>query len=196
MLSAEVTGWFQRLRDFRPYNQVDLFRPEQELRVNTEELKLVAKFDLLYINKSNRRVIIYDWKTNYRASSGVNRSNQLQTIVYLYVLAQAGRPYFPGNKLTAGDLSIIYWNPRFPGKVTTVRYGKEMLSRDAAFLIRKVTEIKRLPYDQFKATTQQRTCRYCEYRPICQGERADYLELAEGELDLELDWEAIEELQF
>ncbi len=197
LLPEKVAGWFQRLRDFRPYNQLDLFRPEQELRVNTGGIKLVAKFDLLYINQSKQQVVIYDWKTNDRPLGGGNWSQKLQTIVYLYVLAQAGRPYFPGNKLSGEDLSLIYWNPRFPGQLITVRYSKEMLQQHRDFLKSQLTEIKALPYEEFRATDKQAVCRRCEYRPLCHGQGADYLELVDDdELEAELNWEEIDQLQY
>ncbi|QTL97551.1 PD-(D/E)XK nuclease family protein [Iocasia frigidifontis] len=197
LLTVDLKDWFKRLREFRSYNQRDDFYPEQELRINRDGIKLVAKFDLLYLDKTANRFIIYDWKTNKRPFSEEDKfNNNLQSIVYLYVLTKAGNQYFPGSNLQPADISLLYWNPRFPKNIKTVDYNRRKFAEDEEFLTKKITEIKNLNYADFKAINDEKICKHCEYRPICFGKKPELIVLEEDDLDLELDWEIIEEIQF
>lgn len=197
LLTADLKSWFKRLREFRPYNERDDFYPEQEIRINMDGIKLVAKFDLLYLDKSANRFIIYDWKTNKKPFTKGDKSiSNLQSIVYLYVLAAAGNKYFTVGNLQPADISLAYWNPRFPRNIKTVDYNQKKFEQDKEFLIEKVNEIKDLCYDDFSAVNDEKICKFCEYRPICFGKKPELIALEEDDLDLEMDWETIEEIQF
>ncbi|MFW5991597.1 MAG: PD-(D/E)XK nuclease family protein [Halanaerobiaceae bacterium] len=197
ILSEELGTWFERLREFRSFNENDGFFPEHELRLNQDGMKLVAKFDLLYLDKRKRQFIIYDWKTNRKQfSDKVDYSSSMQSIVYQYVLFAAGDKYFPFAKLSPSDINLVYWNPRYPRNIKRIKYSRSKFNRDKEFLIDKITEIRNLNYDDFKAVNDENTCKYCEYRPICYGEKPELIEVEEDDLDLELDWEAVEEIQF
>lgn len=88
-IPEELETWLQHLRKFRPYNERYVFYPEYELRISRDDIKLMVKYDLLYIDKSQNKVVIYDWKTNKKALSSKNYKKNYQTIVYLYVLQEA-----------------------------------------------------------------------------------------------------------
>lgn len=197
LLSGELKEWFQELMKFRPFNARDVFCPEYELRINKGGLKLMAKFDLLYLDRSTGRMIIYDWKTNKKSFSGKSDfENIMQTIVYLYVLQEGVTGYSSFDKMEMAELKLIYWNPRFPANIKSVNYSQEKFKRDRAFLTDIINEIKGLEYDGFTAIEDEKTCRYCEYRPICFGKKPELLELEEEDLVLDLDWETIDEIQF
>jgi len=197
VLSDDLKTWFERLREFRSFNEKDGFYPEYELRLNKDGVKLLAKFDLLYLDRSENRMIIYDWKTNKKPFPDRTDFEMLiQTKVYLNVLAEAGRQSFSLDKLTPASISLVYWNPRFPGDIKTVKYSQRKYHRDKQFLSDKIQEIKALAYDDFKAVNKDEICRYCEYRPICFGKKPELIELDEEDIELNLDWETIDEIQF
>ncbi len=195
-IEKDLLEWFDQLKKFRPYNKRDDFYPEHELRINRANKKLVAKYDLLYINRSNNSLIIYDWKTNKKRFENHKLEDNLQTRVYLYVLAEAGLRYFPVNDLDLDKISIIYWNPRYPKQVKKINYNKTQFNKDKKFLENKVKEIKNLSYEDFKAVSNKKTCKYCEYRPICEGKKAENIEIKEDDIDLEINWDNIDEIAF
>jgi len=197
LLTGELKEWFLELKKFRPFNEEDYFYPEYELRLNKEGLKLMAKFDLLYLDKSTGRLIIYDWKTNKRPfSKKSDFENNMQTIVYLYVLQEGVLDYFSFTEKEITGLKLVYWNPRFPGDIKGVNYSQERFSKDRVLLADIINEIKALEHDEFRGIDDDKTCRYCEYRPICYGKNPELLEIEEEDLELELDWEAIDEIEF
>lgn len=197
LLTVNLKKWFKGLQEFRPYNHRDEFYPEQELRINQDGIKLVAKFDLLYLDKSANRFIIYDWKTNKKPFPREDKfNNNMQSIVYLYVLAEAGKQYFSTANLQLDDISLIYWNPRFPKNIKTVKYNQRKYRDNKDFLTKKISGIKSLNYVDFMAINDEKICKYCEYRPICFAKKTELLALEEDDLNFELDWESIEEIQF
>lgn len=193
LLSSDLKLWYQSLKKFRPYNNRDIFLPEYELRINRGSIKLLAKFDLLYLDKSSDRIFIYDWKTNKRPfSPEFDQNNHLQTLVYLYVLQEALDEYLP----EVGETGLIYWNPRFPDDKRIITYSKEQFKEDELYLGNKIREIKELDYNEFHTVNDEKLCKYCEYRSICFNKKPELIQLEEDDLDLDLDWESIEEIEF
>ncbi|MGM0436966.1 MAG: PD-(D/E)XK nuclease family protein [Bacillota bacterium] len=195
-ISEELLKWFNKLKKFRPYNNTDKFSPEHELRINTEKIKLVAKYDLLYIDKNNNELIIYDWKTNKKRFIQNKLKDNLQTKVYLYVLAEAGSFYYLKDNFDLNKMSIIYWNPRYPKQTIKISYNKEKFRKDKKFLKNKIKEIKNLDYNDFEKTDNKKACKFCEYRPICSGKKPETIEVGDDDIDLEIDWDNIDEMSF
>ncbi|NLJ84690.1 MAG: PD-(D/E)XK nuclease family protein [Halanaerobiaceae bacterium] len=194
LLSGDLKDWFENLKEFRPYNPEDSFYPEYELRVNKEGIKLVAKFDLIYIDEKKRKIIIYDWKTDRKPfAADIDYRYNLQSRVYLYVLQEALDRFLPQENL---EPVLIYWNPRFPQEQKTVFYSKKRFMEDKLYLQEKIGEIKGLSYEEFRAVDDERICMYCEYRSICFQKKPLLLEIEEDDFDLDLDWERIEEIEF
>lgn len=193
--TAEFAEWFTRLMEFRPYHENGLFLPEHELRINDQGIKLVAKYDLVYFT-SQGRAIIYDWKTNNSRPLYNYWRKHLQTITYRYLLCRTGGVYTKKGFLQAEDISMICWNPRYPKEIQPISYSQKEFQQDEQILNKLIREIKSLSYDRFLATGDQKRCKFCEYSPICHGKRAVQLELEEEEMNFDLDWDAIEEIQF
>ncbi len=195
ILSDNIALWLERMVEFRSYHENGTFLPEHELRLNQDGIKLVAKYDLLYITSSGK-VIIYDWKTNHSRPKIEYWRNHLQTIVYRYLICKAGGVYSPYGAFKPEDVTMIYWNPRFPNEMEPLIYNPNQFMRDEAFLTKLLYEIKSLKYNEFMATGDQKRCKFCEYSPICHGQRALQVEVEEDEMDFDLDWESVDELQF
>lgn len=205
LLSNELAIWFERLQKFRPYYENGNFYPEHEIRINASQIKLVAKYDLLYVTVDGRAVI-YDWKTTVsKKQDGQERQisrrsnsywlHHFQTIVYRYVLCKAGGVYSPKGVFKPEEISMIYWNPEDPHWVEPIGYSQSQFVKDENLILKTIGEIKNLDYDAFLATGDQKQCERCEYRPICHGKRAVHVELEEEDTDFDLSWEAIDEIQ-
>jgi len=191
-LEEPVKSWFQELKRFRPRDSRAVFLPEQEIRMDTDGLKLLVKLDLLMVLPDGRGVI-YDWKTTPHRPKASFFARSLQTIVYRYVLRRAGSKYSPKGGFSSRDISVIYWNPRYPAEVDPLGYSEEDFQRDEKILRQMIGEIKAKPYEEFYATSDIKKCAYCVYAPICHGTRVNYRQLEELEDELDLDWESIDE---
>ncbi|GAB6136887.1 PD-(D/E)XK nuclease family protein [Halanaerobaculum tunisiense] len=194
LMSQELVSWLERLTEFRPYTEEGRLLPEQELRFAKGDLKLLAKYDLLYISPAGQAVI-YDWKTNEHQLKEDYWADSLQTLVYRYLLTKAGGAYAPTDSWQPEDITLVYWNPRFPNQKLELYYNQAQFSRDEERLIDLMTEIKNREYDEFFGVDNKR-CHYCEYRPICHGQEALEIKLAEEDLELDVSWEEIDELEF
>lgn len=194
IIPENVKEWFEELKKFRPYHEQATFLPEHEIRVNDSGIKLVAKYDLLYIDNDDR-LIIYDWKTNKTRPLTTYYLKHLQTIIYRYVLVKSGGAYSNRGSIHPGQVTMIYWNPRYPSYQEPLVYSQRQFEKDEKMITRLINEIKGLEKDEFLATGEK-ACKYCEYRPICHGERAVQVEIDEEDMDFDLDWEAVDEIQF
>lgn len=198
VMDEQVAKWLERLVDFRPYNEQDKFLAEHRLQFNRAELKLMAKYDLLQITEDDRAVI-YDWKT-YQSNSKVSfLKRSLQTIVYRYLLVKAGGDYAKNNKWEPQEITLIYWNPRFPDDSTRLPYSEEQFRRDEQKIEKLVAEIRDTEFavdEDILATSEKNNCLSCEYRPICHGEPALEIEPKEEDLELTEDWDDIEAITF
>ncbi len=195
VISEPIREWIRRLVDFRPLEPGTVFLPEQELRLHTGDLRLVAKYDLLAF-KPDGRVLIYDWKTTGTAPKKEYWERHLQTIIYRYGLCAAGEACSPYGKVLPEKVSMLYWNPQFPGNTASMTYSTGQFFKDEEYLKGLIKEIENREYELFLATTDEKRCRHCEYSPICLGERAAEAALEEDDLNLELDWESINEIGF
>ena len=198
VINEQLVQWLERLVEFRPYNEQDQFLPEQRLQMDDGGLKILAKYDLLQII-DNQRVVIYDWKTYKNNSQPSFLKRSLQTIIYRYLLLAAGDEYFTDGNLAPEDITLIYWNPRFPDDSIEFPYSEEQFLKDKRKIKSLVEQIKATNYgvnDDVLATSDQTNCLYCEYRPICHGEPALEIEPKEEDLDLMEDWDDIDPINF
>jgi len=190
-----VREWLRNLRAFRPFQEEHTFLPEHELRLNTGGIRLLAKYDLLMVTPDGRAVI-YDWKTNASRPSGKFWGKDFQTRVYQYLLCRAGGAYSPKGSFNPGEITMIYWNPNFPGVVEPLGYTEKQFRDDERVFRETIERIENLDFADFGPAPDQRQCRFCEYAPICHGERAREVELEDEDMDFDLDWESINEIAF
>jgi CRISPR/Cas system-associated exonuclease Cas4 (RecB family) len=187
-----LAAWFNRLKSFlAPENVV---AAEQELRYRQDDLKLLAKYDLLKYNPEEAKFIIYDWKTDKKSLYQKDVESSMQSRFYLYLLYEAGYDYFAADYKLKTMPELIYWNPRYQEQSVRINYSKTDFEQDKEYFKQLITEI--LNEKEFPLTDDLNKCRFCEYRPICRDKKTEVREVIEDDLDLKLDWEAVEELEF
>lgn len=187
-----LQSWLNRLKKYSAAENV--VYAEQELRFQEDNLKLLAKYDLLKYIKEEKKFIIFDWKTDKKSLYEKNIEESMQSHFYLYLLSEAGYDYFAADYNLKQMPALIYWNPRYPDQSIQINYSKNDFKRDRDYFKQLITEI--LNESEFPLTDDLNKCRFCEYRPICRGEKTESKELIEEDLDLNLDWEAVEEIEF
>lgn len=180
---AQLEQWLERLREFLPFSPGQRFLPEYELRSARDELRLLAKYDLLVVGEEG--VTIYDWKTDGKVP-GKALAASPQTRLYLYLLSLTD--YFVNS---LNGMRMVYWNPRFPHQPLTVSYSPEQQQADGRWLQEIIAQIKETA--AFPATSNEKNCRYCEYRPVCHGQGLEAMEEEGLDWD-EVNWDDIEEI--
>lgn len=177
-----LTSWLVQLQEHFPLSPEHEYLPEYELRSAQNNLRLLAKYDLLVVGE---KVVIYDWKTDERPPRPAFATSA-QTRLYLYLLTLSG--YF---QVEPEQVEMVYWNPRFPKEPLRVSYSSRQQQEDEEWLRKQITDI--LSTSAFPTTTTEKNCRFCEYRPVCHGQGLE--EVQEDLLDMdEVDWEQIQEI--
>jgi CRISPR/Cas system-associated exonuclease Cas4 (RecB family) len=176
--------------------------PEITLSAPLAGYRLVAKYDLVVMT-SDGRAIIYDWKTSLKRPKSQWLEKRQQTRLYPYLLVQAGSQLNQGKAITAEQVSMRYWFAGFPELPEHIPYHTVQYHEDEKYLSSAIKTILSLDENGFPLTEDERHCRFCVYRSLCdRGERAGLLgemqagEELEDDFSFNLDFEQIGEIQF
>ncbi len=206
-LSSTVTDddlrrWWHNYLESRPFDLPAPGYSEMLLSAPVSGYRLVAKYDLIAVG-ADRRAIIVDWKTSRKRSRQKWLAERLQTRVYPYLLVRAGSHLNAGRSLQPEQVEMVYWFANFPAVPERFIYDATQYEADKVYLTSLIEEIDGLGDRDFPLTTQERPCRYCRYRSLCQrGIRAGSLDEAEDELGLDddfdfaFDFEQIAEIEY
>ncbi|GAB4516168.1 MAG: PD-(D/E)XK nuclease family protein [Anaerolineae bacterium] len=195
-----LSRWWQAFITHRPFAIEGARYPEITLAAPIGDYWLVAKYDLLMATEQG--IVILDWKTNRRRPrrSWLERRWQTRVYPYLAVLA-AGE--ITGTPVDPGQVEMIYWFAAEPGRPERFLYDQVRFHEDARAVNAVVQDILTREEDDFQLTSEERHCRYCVYRSLCdRGVRAGAVDEQEAEaepeptLDFELDFEQIAEIEF
>ena len=176
--------------------------PEIVLSAPLSGHRLLAKYDLVAVD-AGRQAIIVDWKTYRKRPRRAWLVGRLQTRVYPYLLVRAGAHLNMGQPLQPGQLEMIYWFADFAAAPERFAYDAAQYEADGTYLAALIEEIARLEDEDFTLTAQERHCRYCAYRSLCQrgisagafAEAEDERE-AGDEFDISFDLEQIAEIEY
>jgi CRISPR/Cas system-associated exonuclease Cas4 (RecB family) len=176
--------------------------PEIVLSAPLGSHRLVARYDLVAVD-AGRRATIVDWKTSRQRPRHAWLAGRLQTRVYPYLLVRAGVHLNAGRSLQPEQVEMVYWFADFPANPARFAYDAAQYEADGVYLAALSEEIARLGDDDFPLTPQERRCRYCAYRSLCQrGISAGAFDEMEDEsepgddFDLALDFEQIAEIEY
>ena len=194
--------WWQNYLRQAPPDLPEHRYPEIVLAAQVGAHRVVAKYDLLAIAPGERAVIV-DWKTSKKRPSRQWLAERLQTRVYCYLLVEAGAHLNAGEPIAPEQVEMIYWFANHPDDPEHFSYDARQYQTDRETLEALIGEITGLGEHDYPLTTQERHCRFCAYRSLCQrGVEAGSLLEAETDFDLgegwdiELDLEEIAEIAF
>jgi hypothetical protein len=196
---ADVRRWWRNYLETAPADLPEKRYPEIGVSAPLANSRLVAQYDLVAVDVGGRAVIV-DWKTNRKRPSRGSLSERLQTHVYPYLLIRSGGFLNGGEGISPGQVSMVYWFANFPARPERFRYDDDQFRADHRYLTELVAEIERAfgedaDEDLLPRTEDERRCRYCRYRSLCQrgieagplGEIAsDRTAEAAGELEIDL----------
>jgi len=173
--------------------------PEKVLAVRLGETRLVGKFDLVAIYEDGR-VVIYDWKTSRHQPSRASLAARWQTIIYPYLLASGGAVLNQGEVIEADRISMVYWYSNFPDQPVVYQYSPDELQNDEKAILALTEDIEsRSVIEEFELAVDEKRCRYCVYRSLCdRGVAAgDELEIEfDSDIEFEMDFDQIQEIEF
>lgn len=181
-------------------------RAEVSLSASLAGYRLMARYDLLAAEPGERLVIV-DWKAQ-RPRNPRRLLEKLQSVVYPYVLVEAGVAINGGQPVGPEQVSMIYWFADSPNDPLTLAYDAARHAADRERLLALVGEIEARCDESLEiwplTDDIARTCKFCVYRSLCDRGRAagDLEEL--GELDegpdlediLDIDLEQVAEIAF
>ncbi|NPV76862.1 MAG: PD-(D/E)XK nuclease family protein [Anaerolineae bacterium] len=203
--SKELREWwdaFNRsgLLDTLPQNR----HPEKMISASWERYRFLAKLDLLAGSPGQRWVIV-DWKTSTHRPPSKLLKNDIQSRLYPFLLVQAGNSLNNGEPLLPDQVEMIYWFANFPGQIEEIHYSQEKYQKDREDFTKLAREISGIPAGRFLMTDDERKCRFCNYRSLCnRGDTAgDWRELEEEALEIgngegfhDIDFDQIGEIAF
>jgi CRISPR/Cas system-associated exonuclease Cas4 (RecB family) len=171
--------------------------PEATLSASLGNFRLVAKYDLIAIQKD--KVVIYDWKTYRKRPRNEWLSARMQTRVYRALLVHAGAHLNNGTSFEPEQIEMIYWFSDFPDDPARFRYTSAQYKRDWDMLVKLAEEIASA--SSYPLTDDHAKCSYCPYRSYCdRGVKAGDLDQTEAEIEadelFDVNFEQIGEIAF
>ncbi len=190
---TDVRRWFDTYLKTGVQNLPEERRPEKTLTVALGDFALLAKFDVLAIERGKRAVIV-DWKTGQHVPRAATLAKRLQTIVYRYVLAQGGAIWNGNQPIAPEQIEMVYWYAEQDGEERRFGYDAAQVAADEAYLLGLVQEIQ--TRTDFPLTDDEKRCRFCVYRSLCERGREagslaewddQYYDGDDSDFDLDLD---------
>lgn len=198
---ADLRTWWEAYLSLGPDVPGTLY-PEVTLSLPLAGYRLIAKLDLVAASPGEQLVIV-DWKTNQKRPSRSWLEKRLQTRVYRYILAAAGKRFNAGRDVDPEQIEMRYWFAAFPAQTERFRYGHTAFVEDRAYLEKLISEIvARAGMGDMEQTADTRLCRYCRYPSFCErsfgpGEwESEEADLEDAAFDFDLDLEQVLEVEF
>jgi hypothetical protein len=198
----DLRRWWRNYLEARPTDLPSARYPEVLLSAPAGDYRLVAKYDLVAVDAGERAVIV-DWKTSRRRPKREWLAERLQTKVYPYLLVRAGAHLNGDQPLQPEQVEMIYWFAGTPADPERFIYDAAHYQAHEERLTKLMEEIASLDDDGWYLTSEERHCRFCRYRSLCQrGIAAGRFDEADedlgpgDDLDFDLDFEQVAEIEY
>lgn len=166
------------------------------------KFRLIAKYDLLIVQKDSR-LIIFDWKTSQNLPKRRWLAERMQTHVYPFVLVEAATSLLNRERIDPGQIEMVYWFANHPEQIVRFGYNEKSYLEDSRFFNNLVTTISHKIETAYPLTPDIKRCLFCTYRSLCnRGVTPGDLQHLEGEpdadqdLELSLDFDQIGEIEY
>ena len=197
-----LAGWWKSFLDAIPPKLEGQRFVEATLSASIGNHRLAATYDLVLIDSSGQATIL-DWKTGQKKSRRPTLAARLQTRVYPYLLCVSGKVWNQGKPIDPEKVNMRYWFTSQPDEPEVFPYSQEKFTADERYLTTLLTEIDELVEMEFEMIDQDKPCKYCVYRSLCdRGITAGPLEVQEEQVEstqpdsLSLDYDQIAEIEF
>ena len=190
---------FKNLDGFKKLPSIN-HHPEISLSAPIGNFRIAGKYDLLSI--VDDKFVIYDWKTSRNQPKRGWIAENLQTHVYPYLLVEAGAYINNGKPIDPSQIEMVYWFANFPAAPLKFPYSEQQYKEDQKYIESLIKEIKTIGKSPAAMTNNEKRCRFCVYRSLCnRGIAAGLFEEledddAQDDFDFALDFEQIAEIEF
>jgi CRISPR/Cas system-associated exonuclease Cas4 (RecB family) len=196
---GDIARWWQAYLT-QPPRGLPAGTRRSEVRLSTPRgtCRLVARYDLLAVEPGKKAVIV-DWKTSQVRPPRAWLEERWQTLVYRYVLAEAGTQLNGGSPFRPEQIELVYWFANYPQQVERFPYDAAQHERAGAALDSLVAEIAAREEQEWPLAPDPAHCQYCTYRTLCgreTGKGAPHDEPEADLSDLDIDLEQIAEIEF
>jgi CRISPR/Cas system-associated exonuclease Cas4 (RecB family) len=198
----ELVAWWQNYLADAPKELPTARYSEHSLSAPFEDFRLIATYDLLAFEPGKHAVIV-DWKTSRKQPTQQQLSDRLQSRVYPLLLVEAGAYLNNGQAILPEQVEMIYWFTEFPKTPMVLSYDSKRYAEDRQFLQTLVNEIAQQADGEFPLTLNEKHCRFCNYRSLCQrGVKAANFDAetefseTSGETPQNIDFEQVAEIEF
>ena len=141
---------------------------EAPLTAPIDEHRLLAKYDLIAVDEAAHKITIYDWKTSLRRPARATLERRAQTLVYRYLMVEAGAYYLDWSPVKPEQVEMSYWFANFPTEPERFSYSSDEFKRDGDMLSQMIHEIEaEREFPTVNEADKERICRYCVYRTLC-----------------------------
>jgi len=223
---ARLSQWWRNFQEAGPDLSGYAHHEEVTLSAAVGGQRVVAKYDLVAVHPPSpqpspegrgsdsplpsgeglgvrEKIIIYDWKTSRKQPKREWQEKKLQTQVYPYLLVRAGSHLNNGKSIRPEQIEMVYWFSNFPTAPMKFAYSQERFEADEGYLTDLIEELKTFGEDEAPKTENEKRCRFCVYRSLCnRGVKAGSLDdleesfEAQDGFEFELDFEQIAEIEF
>jgi len=191
----DLRAWWKRYLDWQKDHLPGKRWAEINLTTPVGQSLLTAKYDVI-AKRSDGGFLIVDWKSG-RVESKAHLARRLQTSVYPFVLARAGESLNDGVPIQAEQIQMVYWFAQ-TGETVEFETSTTAVAKTESVLTATIDEIA--ARFEFPMTDDERRCRFCVYRSLCERGREaggieDMPEIEDDEIpDINID--DIEEIAF
>jgi RecB family exonuclease len=185
MLNAQITqpelaGWWQNFLEMNLHPDAGRFSVEKLISIPFAGYRLAAKIDFLL--KSAEKILIYDWKTSQHQPKRLTLLSRMQSKVYPLAVSSLTS----NQNLQPESIEMVYWYPAFSQSPVRFTYTSSQKDADQTELELLIAEIAAKEKDSFLKTTDEKACRFCRYRSLCdRGKEAGTSEMEEDPTDTE-----------
>ena len=174
-------------------------RAEVSLSTSLAGYRLTARYDLLAADPG-RQLVIVDWKIK-RPKRVKSLEKRLQTVVYPYVLVEAGAAFNGGGAVQPEQVTMVYWFADFSDDPLILAYDASQHAANGERMRILIREIETRTQETWPLTDSGFACRFCTYRSLCnRGSLAGDLDELDQDIDfeksLDIDLEQIAEIAF
>ncbi|WP_319371482.1 PD-(D/E)XK nuclease family protein [uncultured Ilyobacter sp.] len=155
---------FQKLKEVYPIEGNCRYFSEYEIRVKTQKIRLMARYDLIIL-KTNGRVQIVDFKTNRKRLSKESIEESLQTKIYLYLLKENFKTVFE-NIRKIKNIEMIYYQTEYPEENFVVKYDDDLHEKNVTFLMETIGNTEEFDFEGYKKE-EVNHCKICEFKNFC-----------------------------
>lgn len=155
----QLLEWMKILEEKYP-KEIEC-KSEFEIRQDKDEIKLMAKYDLIIIESD--KVKIVDFKTNKNPYNLDTMEVNIQTKVYMYLLGENLNRMFPNMKIE--NISMEYLQLNHPKDKILIKYNEKKHEDNKKILKELIGKIKKKK--DFFLLENERICIKCGFESFC-----------------------------